>query len=275
MPTTFSIPRVSEYPRAVTDEERSFLAREHFLPFDRLLTQEELVKLRFAYERVWESNPLPPEERSKLVPGTRALTMDKFLHERDIASLIGNEYFVRIAEAALGTSDIEYAGGYLHRQRLQGPWTFAQLGWPGWHQDGQATLEPLTHINIWVYLDDYTRLDGLTQVLLGSCETQRENLRAGRKTDEGMAALKAEQDTLETGVFTEGPAGGGFAWSGFVVHRITPNLSGVGRRLVTFEYKVRQRGENAKSLYREKTTREQRAAIAAHLAAERRSLVEL
>lgn len=270
-----TIVRVPDYPKVVSPEAKEFLAGEQFLPVGRLLSNDELIRARFAYERVWEANPLPEEERAKVVPGTRALTMDKFLHEPDLASILANEFVLRIAEAALGTGDIEFAGGYLHRQRLQRPWEFKELGWPGWHQDGKASLDPLTHINVWIYLDTLDKHDGLTQVLLGSVPLQRENLRAGRDPNTGMDALKAEQDGYETGVFTAGVAGGGFAWSGSIVHRITPNRSGVGRRLITYEYKTRQRGENAKSLFRDKTTPQQRSEIARSLPPDKRWLVQL
>lgn len=269
------VPQVPAFPDSISKAHRQFLEDEQFLMLGRFLTDEELTELRFGYERVWENHPLPEADKIWKAPGTRALSMERFLPEAAIMKFIANPYVLRIAEAALGTSDIEYAGGYLHRHRLNRPWTWAELGWPGWHQDGQATLDRLTHINVWIYLDDLTKYDGVTQVLLGSSPLQRENLRAGRPASTGYDELKAAQDTYETGVFTAGPAGGGFAWSGFLVHRITSNQSGVGRRLVTYEFKTRQHGPKAKSLFRDKTTPEQRAELAAILPADKRFLVEL
>ena len=273
--TLNAVPQVPAFPAAISDEQRRFLAEEQFLLMGRILSDRELVDLRFGYERIWESRPLTDDEKIWKVPGTRACSMEAFLEEPMIMSLIGNPYVLRMAEAALGTTDIEYAGGYLHKHRLNRPWTWAELGWPGWHQDGKSSLDPLNHINVWIYLDDLTKYDGVTQVLLGSTPLQRENLRAGRDPNTGYDALKAAQDTYETGVYTPGPAGGGFAWSGSLVHRITPNQTGVGRRLVTYEFRTRQHGPTAKSLYRDKTTPEQRKKLAAILPADKRFLVDL
>ena len=270
-----SLLRIGDFPREVTQEQSDFLQREGFIQFGRLLSEEELIPLRFAYERVWEANPLPEEQcDGKAAPGHRALSIEHFCHETELVRMISNEHFLCVAGAALQlpVEEIEFAGGYVHRQRCQRVWTYEDFGWPGWHKDGHPTFDPLSHINIWIYLDDCTKMDGVTQALLGSCEHQRQNLKDGIEPDTGLDILQEEQDTLKAGVFAEGPAGGGFCWSGFLVHRITPNRSGRPRRLITWEYRPKAKEDS--SLFQDKTTREQRAVMAEMLPEDFRFLVD-
>ncbi|MDA1137981.1 MAG: phytanoyl-CoA dioxygenase family protein [Planctomycetota bacterium] len=273
--TETALPRICDFPQEVTQDQCKFVQREGFIQFGRLLEDSDLIPLRFAYERVWEANPIEEEARANAAPGHRALSMEHFLDEPDIIRLIANEYFLRIVCAALARppEEIEYAGGYIHRQRCQKAWDYEEFGWNGWHQDAQPSQAPLCHLNIWIYLDDCSKLDGVTQVLIGSCEQQRENLRKKRHPNDGINEMWGEQDSLDTGFFAEGPAGGGFAWGGFLWHRITPNRTGRPRRLVTWEYRHKSVCESEGSLYREKTTPEQRSLIAESLPEDKRFLV--
>ena len=276
MTTTKTPPCIGDFPDQVSQEEREFVRSEGFLQFGRLLHDSDLFPLRFAFERFWEANPIDPDAHGKgAMPGHRALSMEHFIDEPDIMRLMANEYFLRIASAALDRppEELEYAGGYVNRQRCQEAWLYGDSNWNGWHQDAQPTDEPLCHLNIWIYLDDYSRLDGVTQVLLGGCDQQRENRLKGCHENDGIGEMWAEQDSLDTGVYAEGPAGGGFAWGGFVFHRITPNRTGRPRRLVTWEYRHKSVCESEGSIFREKTTTEQRAALADLLPEDKRFLV--
>mgnify|MGYP001158180472 CR=1 FL=1 len=263
---------ISDFPDALTNEQIEFFQKEFFLTFGRLLTEEELIPLRFAYERAWEGNPLTQEDGGNAVPGHRSMPMLPQFDQPELAKLIANDRLLTLAAGALKTTvdRLEYVGGNLNRQRIQKPWTYEEFGWPGWHQDASPDLDSPKRLNVWLYLDDCTRDEGVTQALVGSCELQRENLRAGRAPEQGIDQLQQEQDLPEDGVWAEAPAGGGFTWTGFLVHRISPNLSGKARRLVTYAYGIQQEVE---SHFRDNTTPDQRAQIADMLPPDKRYLV--
>ena len=269
---------IGEYPDALSAEEVAFVHHENFGTFGRLLPDEELIAARFGYERMWEMHPYtPPQDADgKYAPGHRHLRLDEFLHEPDIMRLIANDYFLRIAGAILGVPETQlvYVAGYLHRQRCCKPWTYEDFGWPGWHQDAQPTLDLIDHINIWIYLDDCTRYEGVTQVLVGACELQRENLKAERPLDTGLYDLQDAQDSLEDGTWAEAPAGGGAVWGSFLSHRISPNLSGKSRRLITFEYKRADDPNVDETMFWKDLSAEQRQTVTDFLPQDKRYLVE-
>lgn len=267
---------LGDFPESLTDDQVAFANRENFLTLGRLVNEDALIAARFAFERIWEHHLFsPPENGQKYAPGHRHLRIKDFLHEPDLTRLIGNTHSLQVAAGMLGTeiSDLRYVGGYLHRQRCSEPWTYEDFGWPGWHQDAEATLERNTHINIWIYLDDCTRYEGVTQVLAGSCEHERQNLRDKLHPQEGIDQMQLEQDTDETGTWAEAPAGGGVAWGGFLVHRISPNVSGKPRRLVTCEYQPASHAAINESFFHESTTPEERAAMRDVLPEDKRYLL--
>lgn len=286
---------IEAFPSGLSDDQVAFFDREYLSSFGRILTDEELFSLRFAYERIWEAQPAPPQKKDSQIPGHLSLTMEAFSHESPFTLLIGNDYILKMASHVLHASpeDLVYVGGYLHWQRLQNDWNYEDWFWDGWHVDAKPSLDPLTHVNVWVYLDDCTRNEGATQALVGSCEKQRENIKAGKtatEVHEENSVHKGIREMLDAvgtdpdkGTWAEAPAGGGFMWSSFLWHRITPNHSGVRRRLLTLEYDVRQNGAERSTngsrasgtLLKERSSVEQRRQMAEMLPVDKRYLIDI
>ena len=276
---------IGEYPEKVSADQIEFMDRENFLTFGKVLSDEELIDGRFAYSRVWEAHPLTEEQtQGDGIPGHPSMMMEKYCHEEALMRVLGNDYILRIASAVLHVpvEELVYIAGYTHRQRVVTRWDYSDWYWDGWHADGAPTLDPLTHCNIWIYFNDCTREEGVTQALAGSVQTMRENLRAGKPqkdrweeggTSDGIQALIDEVgDDPEKGTWAQAPAGGGFAWGGSLWHRIAPNRSGVNRQLVTYEYEPRDSIQ--KDDWKSKTTPEQRQAVAEMLPRDKRYLVD-
>ncbi len=284
---------IDAHPKALTEEQVEFFNHEYVSTFGRILTDEELSALRFAYERVWADHLVPPDREESAIPGHPSVTMEEFYHETPFTELVANDNILMLASQVLRVkpTDLVYVGGYLHWQRLQLDWNYSDWFWDGWHVDWQPNLHPLTHVNVWVYLDDCTREEGATQVLLGSCEKMRENLRAGLTEQDQWAensvhtGIREMMDTVgddpEKGTWGEAPAGGGTLWTSYLWHRIAPNHSGVRRRLVTLEYDIRGVGDDLPpngtrvpvSLIDERMTQEQRREMAGMLPEDKRYLI--
>jgi hypothetical protein len=276
---------IGDYPERISDDQVQFVDQESFLNFGKVLTDDETIEGRFAYSRVWLANPLSKEAcSSDGIPGHPSMTMEKFLHEEAFARIIGNDHVLKIAAAVLDTppEDLVYVSGYIHRQLLARQWEYSDWFWDGWHTDAQPSMDPLTHCNLWIYFNDCTREEGVTQALKGSVPLMRENLRAGKPikdrweeggTADGIQALIEEVgDNPDKGTWAQAPAGGGFAWGGGLWHRIAPNRSGINRQLVTYEYEPRDNIQ--KDDWKTKTTAEQRASIIEMLPPEKRYLLE-
>jgi hypothetical protein len=276
---------IGNYFERLSDEEIAFMDRENFITFGKVLSHEEVIEARFAYSRVWEANPLPPAQtEGDGIPGHPSMTIEKYFHEEGLAKILANEHILHVASGVLHVpeSELVFVGGYLHRQRVITRWDYSDWFWDGWHTDAQPTTDSLAHCNIWIYFNDCTREEGVTQALAGSVETMRDNLRAGKPqkdrweeggTADGIQALiESVGDDPEKGTWAQAPAGGGFAWGGPLWHRIAPNRSGVNRQLATYEYEPRD--QIAKDDWKTKTTPEQREAVCAMLPPDKRYLVE-
>ncbi|MDP6114814.1 MAG: phytanoyl-CoA dioxygenase family protein [Planctomycetota bacterium] len=263
---------IGDYPTEITQQQVDFIDRENFYTFGKILTDDEIIEGRFAYARVWEANPLAEEQRAgDGVPGHPSMKIESYCHEPALAKLIANEYILRIASAALHTpvDELVYVDGYMHRQRLYARWDYCDWSWDGWHLDGAPNIDPLTHCNVWMYFNDCTRDEGVTQALLGGCEKQRENIRAGYpdgdrwepgNIQDGIQAMIDEVGhDPDKGTWAVAPAGGGLAWGGFLWHRIAPNRSGINRTLVTYEYAPRS--ADHKTEFKDRTTAELRESI--------------
>ncbi|MCJ8330212.1 MAG: phytanoyl-CoA dioxygenase family protein [Lentisphaeria bacterium] len=249
---------IGEYPDTISTEAVAHMDRENFLTYGKILTDQEIIDARFAYWRAFEQNPIAYQARKNPgVPATQAMEVSFFCQEPNLMKLIGNDYMLRIASAALHTAveDLVYVGGFLHRHRLNIQWEHEDWFWDGWHQDAKPVLDPLQHCNLWMYLADVTRMEGATQGLIGGCELQRENLRNDKDPNEGTREmLDYINEHPDEGTWAEAPCGGGFAWGGHLFHRVCPNRSGLNRTLVTYEYAPRdsEHKDMAQSLGQEK-----------------------
>ena len=219
------------------------MLEEGFLTFGPCVTVDELRRMRFEYEMVFEMFDAADKDRYGGGEVERVASLNAITDCPALLSLIGNPHVVAIAAAGLGTSDIEYTGSILRRTLFD---SFIHA--PGsrgfaWHSDsflkGDKATAPDDRVAIWMYLDDVEMEDGATQMLPGSTEHVRANLRAGRQGQSGLEDAKAAADDEENGVFAVAAAGGGMAFKSFVLHRARPNRSGMPRRIITFDFRKR------------------------------------
>lgn len=227
----------------LTEVQRQQILEEGFLTFGSCLSQEELIAMRFAYEQVFEGFTVPGAQHYGASDWERVAELQAFYNQPALVSAIGNPTIVAIAKAALQTDDIEYTGSILRRTLFSNAMHQSGVNTFPWHADlfitGDAAEAPDERVAIWFYLDDVTVADGATQMLPGSAQRHRENLRAGRHYYEGMEADYAEAEDPAKGVFVEAPAGGGMAFKSYALHRAVLNQSGVPRRIFTMDYRVR------------------------------------
>ena len=223
-------------------DSTSQILDEGFLTFGPCVTREQLIAMRFAYERVFESFSVGANHFGG-GEWERVAELQAFYNEPALVAAIANPMIVAIAEAALETKDIEYTGSILRRTRFGNPMHEQETNQFPWHADlfiqGDPATAPDERVAIWIYLDDVTVFDGATQLLPGSTAVHRENLRNGRSYADGMEAALAEADDAAKGVFVEAPAGGGMAFKSYALHRAVLNRSGVPRRILTLDYRVR------------------------------------
>ena len=227
----------------LTRDESTQLLNEGYLTFGSCAEENELRPMRFEFEKVFEKFDVTNE---KLFGGgkvERAAMLPAFTDCPALLSLIANPTIIAIAQEGLGTDDIEYTGSILRRTLFDSFIHAPNSKGYVWHSDcfleGDKATIPDDRIAIWIYLDDVSDDEGATQMLPGSTEIVRANLRAGLDSQAGTEELKALADEDENGVFVTAPAGGGLAFKSFVLHRARPNKSGIARRVVTFDYRVR------------------------------------
>lgn len=234
-----TIPRVTSPGRGSSAPAcLEFFRTFRVLLLGQLIPLEDLVRARFAYERLWESNPLTESEQKEVVPGCRTLPLAAIESEPDLRALGDSLRVVELAQWLLDTPLVSIRSAHAFKQRLQRRWDYNDLGSNHWHHDvdPRTACDPIRMISVWLYLDDVTREEGATQVLLTSVPEQRRLLETGWDPAEVTRRARSTMTDLSYGTWTDGPAGGGFVWSGSLVHRMTPNRSGVPRRLVTFEF---------------------------------------
>lgn len=227
----------------LTTEESAQLLEEGHLTFDSCVSAAELHRMRFEYEIVFEQFDASNAERFGGGEIERVAMLPAFTDYPALLGLIANSRVLAIAEAGLGTSDIEYTGSILRRTLFNSFIHAPDSKGYSWHPDcflqGDRATASDDRIAIWIYLDDVMQEDGATQLLPGSTAQLRANLRAGRDERAGMEEAMRHADNDGEGVFATAPAGGGLAFKSYVMHRARPNRSGVVRRVATLDYRVR------------------------------------
>jgi len=213
---------------------------EGFLTFGNCLTPQELTAARLAYEPVMEAFS-PDDARYGGGDMERAAFLPAFGDCPDLLKLIANPTIIAIAEAALGTSDIEYIGSILRRTRFDADWV-RESGVGSWHADYWLLGDPAQvrdeRVAIWIYLDDVTKAEGATQLIPGSSEIFRRSQCENRDFSEALQESLAPGESVSNS-FVEAPAGGGMAFKSRVIHRAIANTSGIPRRVMTMDYRVR------------------------------------
>jgi hypothetical protein len=200
------VARIPDFPATVPAACVAYFQREMFVLCGKLLDEAQLRQARFAYERVWEKQPMSDEElqnKAGQATGNRSVRANRWSHEAGLLGLIASPFVLGVAEAALGSTDLVWVGGFLHRQRLQGDWQYQDLGWNGWHKDAPAAVaaQPITHVNVWLYLDDCGPEDGVTQVMPGSVPRMRELLAAGENAEALCKHAQTTWHAPDWGVF--------------------------------------------------------------------------
>lgn len=228
---------IPDFAAQIDPLQQAQILEEGFLSFGCCLDPQQLAAARVAYEQTYERQLIGLEKLESRIEYPCGL--EAFCEEPALVSIIGNPSILAVARAALESDAIEYTGGILRRT------SFLQRdvhSIAGWHPD-QFQAEGANHarderVAIWVYLDDVTAAEGATQMVPGSCAIVRRNFLAGREWPAGLEDLLAQAERGENSTYAEAPAGGGMAFKSYVVHRATPNASGIPRRVMTIDFRV-------------------------------------
>jgi hypothetical protein len=268
---------VPDFATSIGEQQRKQLVEDGCIRYGRCLTEEQLIAARYAYERTYEKFDPEQEAIYSLQEHERVIWMKGFWHEPALTSIIANPTLQAMARAALGTDEIEFIGSILRKRRILDPWGWPDAnGWTGWHSDTFLVGDPATWngetIAFMVYLDDTTRSEGSTEILPGTSRIVRDNYRAGRDRNEGLAEIIRKTDTSDEGVFCEAPAGGGMGINSFVFHRAIPESSGLIRRHLTVSYRVRGSKEVGDGEYQD-LPEEVKASVAASMPEDMRDVL--
>lgn len=225
----------------LNDAQKTLITEEGFLTFGNCLSPAELTAARLAFEPVMEEFDKHDTARFGGGEMERAALLAAFCDRTDLMKLMVNPTVLAIAEAALGTSDLEYTGSILRRTWFGAKWV-RESGVGPWHTDYWLIGDPATvrdeRVAIWIYLDDVTREEGATQMLPGSTAIMRRAHGEGRTGYEVVESALAQGESVQN-TFAQAPAGGGMAFKSHVVHRAVANTSGIVRRIITFDFRVR------------------------------------
>lgn len=220
------------------DTARRQILEEGYLSYGTCLTDSGLVDARIAYEQTCERHLAGADAAAGRIE--YACPLEEFCTSEALVSIIANPTILAIARAALEAEEIEYTGGILRRTSFMQRDVHAIAGW---HPDQfQAEGADHTHderVAIWVYLDDVTVAEGATQMIPGSSPACRSNFLAGKDWADGLDDMLCDAAAGKNAAYAEAPAGGGMAFKSYVIHRATPNVSGLPRRIMTMDFRVR------------------------------------
>lgn len=143
--------------------------RDGYLYAGPVLSGEELIAARSAYDRIFKSDQKPDSFRdltlgdNKPSEATVQQVINVYLLDPIYHTIAVKPEIVDIAEALLGTSTIRL----YHDQALFKPAFHG--GEVPWHQDnGYWRLEPATAVSCWLTLDDVDESNGCMWVIPGS-----------------------------------------------------------------------------------------------------------
>ncbi len=234
---------VQPFAAELDAEQTEQIVGEGFLAFGRCLEDEQLFAARYAYERSYERFLIEDVEEAAEGRIEYPCPLENFCHEPDLVSLIANPTILAIARAACETDDVEYTGGILRRTSFFQNKVAASGA--TWHADSfiGKNAEPGRddRVAIWYYFDDVTGAEGATEMIPGTYKIVQQNFREGKEGAEGLHEILVERNEapVEDRVYAAAPAGGGMAFKSFVFHRATDNKSGICRRVMTMDYRVK------------------------------------
>ena len=233
---------VPEFASEIDAEQTEQIVGEGFLPFARCLDDQKLFAARRAYERTYEALLIG---ESEVAEGRieYVANLEKWCDQADLVSLIGNPTILAVARAACQSEEVEYTGSILRRtSMLQGDICASGATW---HADSfigkNAAPGRDDRVAIWFYFDDVTGAEGATEMVPGTYKLVQQNFIDGKEGADSLHEILVERNnaSAEDRVYAAAPAGGGMAFKSFVFHRATPNTSGIIRRVMTMDFRVK------------------------------------
>jgi ectoine hydroxylase-related dioxygenase (phytanoyl-CoA dioxygenase family) len=233
---------VPEFASEIDAEQTEQIIGEGFLAFARCLDDAQLAAARKAYERTYEALLIGESEvaegRIEYVSN-----LEQWCDKPDLVSLIGNPTIHAVARAACQSDEIEYTGSILRRTSMLQNDICASGA--TWHADSfigkNAAPGRDDRVAIWFYFDDVTGAEGATEMVPGTYKRVQQNFIDGKEGADGLHETLVERNNAapEDRVYAAAPAGGGMAFKSFVFHRATPNTSGIIRRVMTMDFRVK------------------------------------
>lgn len=218
---------------ALTREQTEFFAQNGYLPYGRILEEEEVEDLRREYDRVFAEAAASGTSRnlSGGEEGEEAQQMLQIMQvcERSLPfrRLLYDARILDVVESLIGPNIMLF-----HDQALYKP---ARTGGPiFWHQDNAYwRCTPANLVSCWLTLDDADRANGAMQMIAGS----HLRLHAHERSEAGSPLLRADTDgAAPQPVVVELPAGGCMFHHCLALHSTEPNRTDRPRRAFAMHF---------------------------------------
>ncbi|MCA1595842.1 MAG: phytanoyl-CoA dioxygenase family protein [Chloroflexi bacterium] len=208
--------------------------REGYLAAGPVLSPEELLRAREAYDRILGATEKPASYRNigakegeEVSEGAVLQIIDMHTLDEAFRDILYKPEILDLAEGVLGTPNIQlYHDQALYKPALHGDEV-------PWHQDnGYWKLEPAGAVSLWIALDDADEENGCMRVVPGS---HLAGLAGHQRAGQYIAQLKADADE-SLAVPVPLPAGSGMFHHCLTLHSTKPNRTPRQRRAWVMHY---------------------------------------
>lgn len=224
---------------SLTQEQKSFFAENGFLPYGKVLEEEEIVGLRCEYDRIFaealQENSyrniaadagLDPDS-AKAAPVQMLQIMQMCERSLPFRRLLYDARILDIVEALMGTNILLFHDQALFKPAHTGGAVF-------WHQDNAYwKLSPAAAISCWLTFDEVDRDNGAMQLIPGSHLRPLDHERSVHSN--ALLNTKSQIDTNRA-VVVDLPAGGCMFHHCQTLHYTQPNGTDRQRRAFAIHY---------------------------------------